>query len=305
MKDKPSNWTGKTWASQQGYLKSKGKILLFTDADTYYSKKDVILQSVLYMRKEDLDVLTGIPSSEKLRNFWSKITIPMWNFICTLFSIGSAEVNDPKSKIAYLMGSFFLIKRKVFINIGTFESVHDAIQEDKALGTIIKESGYNMRLVKLKDMVYTIWADDLLTLWHGIGRTIAPLIMNNKLKVILNLNIIFFCSLLPFILLPFTISIIFEKLSNITIYEIPFDTKFYLFVLNLFTCINVYIFSLSKCKEYKVKPIYSIGSPFASAFVIAACLYNIIPLLTFGNTKPILWQGRQHVYKKEQRGFTI
>ena len=108
------------------------------------------------MQREKLDVLTGIPTSEKLTNFWSKITIPMWDFISILFGVGSvAEVNNPKSKIAYLMGSFFLIKRQVFINVGTFESVHQEIQEDKALGILIKERGYKLRLVKLKDMVYT------------------------------------------------------------------------------------------------------------------------------------------------------
>ena len=165
LKDKPDRWTGKTWASQKGFLSSKGEILLFTDADTYYSKRDTILQAVLYMKREKLDVLTGIPTSEKLTNFWSKITIPMWDLLGILFGVGSvAEVNDAKSKIAYLMGSFFLITRQVLINIGTFESVRGEIQEDKALGIIIKERGYKLRLVKLKNMVYMLWADDLVTL---------------------------------------------------------------------------------------------------------------------------------------------
>ena len=110
LKDKPDEWTGKTWASQKGFLEIKGEILLFTDADTYYSKRDIILQAVLYLKREKLDVLAGIPTSEKLTNFWSKITIPMWDFVSILFGVGSvADVNDPKSKIAYLMGSFFLI----------------------------------------------------------------------------------------------------------------------------------------------------------------------------------------------------
>ena len=201
LKDKPDRWTGKTWASQKGFLSSKGEILLFTDADTYYSKRDTILQAVLYMKREKLDVLTGIPTSEKLTNFWSKITIPMWDLLGILFGVGSiAEVNDTKSKIAYLMGSFFLIKRQVLINIGTFESVRGEIQEDKALGIIIKERGYKLRLVKLKNMVYTLWGNDLVTLWHGIGRTIAPLVINNKYKIILNLLIIFFSCVMPFVI---------------------------------------------------------------------------------------------------------
>ncbi len=66
----------------------------------------------------------------------------MWDSVSVLFGVESADVNNPKSKIAYLIGCFFLIKREVFVSIGTFESVHDAIQEDKALGVIIKKRGY-------------------------------------------------------------------------------------------------------------------------------------------------------------------
>ena len=37
LDDKPSGWTGKAWASHQGYLHAQRKILLFTDADTFFS----------------------------------------------------------------------------------------------------------------------------------------------------------------------------------------------------------------------------------------------------------------------------
>jgi chlorobactene glucosyltransferase len=166
LKDKPENWTGKTWASQQGYLQSKGNVLLFTDADTNYVRRDVILQTVLYMQKHGLDVLTGVFSPEKLSNFWSKIMIPLWDSVSVLPGVGSPDVNNPKSKIAYVMGSYFLIKRKVFVDIGTFNSVCQEIQEDKALVILIKKSGYKIKLVKLNETMYTIWADDLITLWH-------------------------------------------------------------------------------------------------------------------------------------------
>ena len=309
LKSKPDGWTGKTWASQKGFLESKGEIILFTDADTYYSKRDTILQTVSYMQREKLDVLTGIPTSEKITNFWSKITIPMWDFIGILFGVGSAaEVNNPKSKFAYLMGSFFLIKQEVLRNVGTFESVHEEIQEDKALGTIIKERGYRLRLVKLKDMVYTLWADDLVTLWHGIGRTVAPLVIKNKPRVVINLLIIFFSCILPFILLPFTLLVALEVLFPLLftdIHEIPFHFEIYLPILSLMTCLFVFVFSSKKGSEEGIPAAYTLGTPFGSGFVFIACLYNIVPLLIYGNTKPILWQGRQYTYKKEQEGFAL
>ena len=111
-------------------MQSKGNVLLFTDADTNYVRRDVILQTVLYMQKHGLDVLTGVFSPEKLSNFWSKITIPLWDSVGVLFGVGSPDVNKPKSKIAYVMGSYFLIKRKVFMDIGTFKSVCKELQED-------------------------------------------------------------------------------------------------------------------------------------------------------------------------------
>ncbi len=309
LKDKPDGWTGKTWASQQGFLESKGEILLFTDADTYYSKRDIISQAVLYLQREKLDVLTGIPTSEKLTNFWSKITIPMWDFISILFGVGSvAEVNNPKSKIAYLMGSFFLIKRKVLVNIGTFESVHDAIQEDKALGIIIKSSGYKLRLVKLKDMVYTLWSDDLKTLWHGIGRTVAPLVLKNKFKVLLNLLIIFICCILPFVLFPYALCVTLKLLFPfliINIHEIHFHFAFYLPILSLIACLFVFVLSSRKGSERGMPLTYTLGTPIGSAFVFIACTYNIVSLLLYGSSRPILWQGRQYICKKEQEGFAL
>lgn len=305
LKNKPDQWTGKTWASQKGFLLSKGEILLFTDADTYYSKRDTILQAVLYMKREKLDVLTGIPTSERLTNFWSKITNPMWDLLGILFGVGSvAEVNDPKSKIAYLMGSFFLIKRQVLINIGTFESVREEIQEDKALGIIIKERGYELRLVKLKNMVYTLWADDLTTLWHGIGRTIAPLIMNNKYKSILNLLIIFFSCVLPFVLFPITLSISIQLLTASYVQSV--QEKYYLLVLylpvlSLIFCLFVFGFYSMKRSTRGIPFVYTLGAPFGSGFVFIACFYYTAMLLVYGKTKSLTWQGRQYTHSRNNK----
>ena len=117
--EKPEKWTGKTWASEQGYSHSTGNILLFTDADTYYMRKDTIYEAVSYMQKENLDVLTGLPFIE-LRDFWSKITMPLWNHFSILLGANTGAMNNPKSKVAYLMGSFFLIRKKVIEEVGSF-----------------------------------------------------------------------------------------------------------------------------------------------------------------------------------------
>ena len=111
LKDKPKDGTGKTCASQQGYLCSKGDILIFTDADTCYINKDTIISSISYFKKENLDVLTGFPLVE-LQDFWSKMVNPVWNLIGTLFGYSAFDINDPKSETASLMGCFICNKKK-------------------------------------------------------------------------------------------------------------------------------------------------------------------------------------------------
>ncbi len=305
LNSKPESWTGKTWASQNGFLQSKGSILLFTDADTNYARKDVLLQTILYMINEKLDVLTGIPTHEKLNNFWAKFAIPLWDSISGLFGVNSADVNDHRSKIAYLIGCFFLIKRKVFVNIGTFEAVHDAIQEDKLLGVLVKKNGYKIKLVLLKEMLYTLWVDDLTTLWHGIGRTLAPLVMKNRLKIVINLLVVFFASILPFMIFPVNVSIltnnlIFHQKDCFTIY-----LDIFLLVSDLIVCGVMINLVSKKCIEYEISPLCSLTIIFASIFAFIACLYNVAPLLVFGSTKPIIWQGREYTYNKKQEGFSI
>ncbi len=305
LNSKPDGWAGKTWASQNGFLQSKGSILLFTDADTNYARKDVLLQTILYMLNEKLDVLTGIPTHEKLNNFWAKFAIPLWDSISVLFGVNSADVNDPRSKIAYLIGCFFLIKRHVFVNIGTFEAVHDAIQEDKSLGVLVKKNGYKIKLVQLKEMLYTLWVDDLTTLWHGIGRTLAPLVMKNKLRVVMNLLVVFFASMLPFMIFPINISILTNSLFSHQKDYFTIYLDIFLLVLDLIVCCIMINLVSKKCIEYGISPLCSLTIIFASVFAFVACLYNVAPLLVFGSTKPIIWQGREYTYKKKQEGFSF
>jgi chlorobactene glucosyltransferase len=163
LTDKPDKWTGKTWASEQGYLHSRGNILLFTDADTYYMSR-AILRTVSYMLKQNLDALTGLPLIE-LRDFWSKITMPLWNHFSILLGANTGPMNNPKSNMAYLVGGFFLIHKKVLEEIGTFQSVRTAIHEDAELGSRVKNAGYSFRIVRIDNGVSGLWSRDLQTLW--------------------------------------------------------------------------------------------------------------------------------------------
>ena len=181
--------------------------MIFTDADTCYINKDTIISSISYFKKENLDVLTGFPFVE-LQDFWSKMVNPVWNLIGTLFGYSAFDINNPESEAASLMGCFIAMKRKVFEDIGTYKVIRSNIREDEALGIRTKEVGYKIGGVQMDKSLTALWSSDLLTLWHGIARTIVPALLNmngkKKRKVIRDLLVIFLMTVLPFILLPYS-----------------------------------------------------------------------------------------------------
>ena len=65
--------------------------------------------------------------------------------------------------MAYLVGSFFLIRKKVIEEVGSFRSVRNAIQEDRELGMRIKNAGYKMKIVRIDN---TVSANNRLCEYH-------------------------------------------------------------------------------------------------------------------------------------------
>ena len=118
---KPDGWMGKNWACMEGFKKATGDLLLFTDADTTYSKS-VLALAVAHLLSEKLDVLTVIPRLICVDNI-TKITLPMLStFLHSRYS--ALNVNNPKKGIGYFFGSFFIIRKDIYQKIGTHEKLN-------------------------------------------------------------------------------------------------------------------------------------------------------------------------------------
>jgi len=331
---KEDGWTGKTWASQQGYLKSCGDVLLFTDADSFFESKYVIELTVRQMSSENLDVLTGVPYLP-LIDFWSKVVMPVWNLYSEVFDHGIADANNSGSRVAFVMGSFFMIKKTVFEAIGTYRSVKDEIQEDRAIGTLLKSRHYRTKMFKVDSLVSALWSRDASSLWHGIRRSITPAVDNGKSTLILHQLILFMMIALPFFLLPYmTIKIYSTSGYNLTALIITSNpnmismssnalsmmpsqgvqnpTLNYLISYDLANKGESYLeglllwFDLCLCllaiaatgikgvMKYRLGPLYSALCLIGGLFLIASYVYSTLPLLTGSRMKPIRWRGRQH-----------
>jgi chlorobactene glucosyltransferase len=301
--EKPEKWTGKAWASEQGYSHSTGDILLFTDADTNYMHKDTIYETVSYMQKENLDVLTGVGFIE-LRDFWSKITMPLWNHFSILLGANTGAMNNPKSKAAYLVGGFFLIHKKVLEEIGTFRSVQNAIHEDAELGLLLNNTGYTIKIARIDNGVSALWSRDLQTLWYGIKRTIVPM---NKWQIFASLITVFFMALLPFLLLPFNLLLAIDVssgqlswISDISKQGPQQQMTLLSFYLNLTSCIIIIISTAVKdIKKYRMTPVYSLLSFLGAGFIIISSIASMISIFLKHSTS---WRGRtSHIANNKAR----
>ncbi|MBT3862041.1 MAG: glycosyltransferase, partial [Nitrosopumilus sp.] len=176
-KSKPDGWMGKNWACMEGYKQASGELLLFTDADTKHAKQ-VISLSVSHLLSLQLDALSAIPRLLTF-DFFTKISLPMIStFLHTRFS--AINVNNPKKKAAYFFGSFFIITKKTYEQVGMHEGVKHEIIEDGALGRKVKESGYKMRIVRGDNLIDAVWARDASTLWNALKRLMIPLYLQSE-----------------------------------------------------------------------------------------------------------------------------
>jgi hypothetical protein len=117
-------------------------------------------------------------------------------FLHTRFS--AINVNDPKKKAAYFFGSFFIITKKTYEQVGMHEGVKHEIIEDGALGRKVKESGHKMRLVRGDDLIDAVWARDASTLWHALKRLMVPLYLQSEKIAVGSFFAVLFLLFIPF-----------------------------------------------------------------------------------------------------------
>ena len=270
-------WVGKNWACVEGYKKSSGEILLFTDADTTYHEKTISL-AVSHFMSLRIDVLTVIPKIMCIE-VWTKLTLPILSvFLHTRFS--AIRVNDPKKKMGYFFGSFFLIYKKTYQEIGTHEKVKHEIIEDGALGKMMKDSGYKIRMVRGEKFISAIWSRDLFTLWNALKRLVMPLHIQNKYYTVGIFVAMLFLLFMPILVSIYSIPYIFSAPYVFTI----------LLTISTFTTSMMYLAILIEIKEIGINPLYSILMPIGSIIILVSFLYVMI----HKDENMLSWRGRKY-----------
>jgi len=171
----PDGWVGKNHALWQGVKQAKGDWLLFVDADT--ASEPYMLTSIIKYVEENKVDMFSVSTFQVMETFWERVIQPV--IISSIYhAFPQKKINDPKSKVAAANGQFILIRRSVYEAVGGHSAVHNRIVEDFALASLVKGSGYRLRVMMgmklIKTRMYTsfneIWEGWTKNLFFGLGR---------------------------------------------------------------------------------------------------------------------------------------
>jgi len=280
-KPKPEGWMGKNWACMEGYKKATGELLLFTDADTKHSKNTVSL-AVAHLISFNLDALSAIPKMLTF-DFWTKISLPMIStFLHTRFS--ALNVNNPSKKTAYFFGSFFIMKKKTYDEIGMHEGVKHEIIEDGALGKKTKDLGYKIKIVRGEHLIDAVWARDKITLWNALKRLMVPLYLQSE-KIAIGS---FFATL-------FLLFVPFPILVTSTFLSVETMSAKMLWVTAAFASFLIYVASIIETKFLlELRLIHALFAPLGGLVVVLGFLSG---LLQAKKSSSVSWRGRKYSMK--------
>jgi hopene-associated glycosyltransferase HpnB len=142
---RPSGWTGKLWAMQQGRDRaavSNPEFVWFTDADITHTS-DNLRQLVARAQESNKDgnkVLVSLMARLSCRSAAEHFLIPAFVFFFDmLFPFGA--VNKPRSSVAAAAGGCMLVRRTALEKAGGLAAIRHNIIDDCALGRAMKSQG--------------------------------------------------------------------------------------------------------------------------------------------------------------------
>jgi glycosyltransferase involved in cell wall biosynthesis len=282
---KPEGWTGKNWACYQGFLRARGELLIFTDADSKHLPSTMSL-AVGHLMSENLEALTAVPRLI-CNDFWTKMTLPVLaTFLHTRFS--PIRVNDPNTKTGYFFGSFFIITRSTYEAIGTHEGVKEELVEDGALGGKVKASKFRMKMVRGESHIDAVWARDLPTLWQGLRRLMIPIYYQDKVNAYMMAMAVFFILFAPFASLPY---LPVASFAGNTSFQI-------LFVLQISAIALIMVTTAAQCRlAIFESPVYAFAAPLSGALISLSFMSAIADAKKKG---AVSWRDRKYIISKTQ-----
>ncbi len=272
----PRGWIGKNWGCHQGYLKSQGELLLFTDGDTLHSPGG-LGAAIAHLQAEGIDLLSLYPKLITI-GFWEKLLIPLVGYFILLMHRGRLVNRDDKPYFIGV-GPFLLFRRGVYEAVGGHAAVRDRIDEDMRLGERVKRAGYKLRVLRGDWVVQLRMYQNFPELWEGWVKNIAPGLDYSAPKVAFACLLPLFYFALPFLLL--IRGLLLVPASGVTL-TLEVGAAGY-----ALTYVNFLPYHWGKGRDWR----YPLLMPLASWIFVAMAITS---LHRHRSGRGVSWKGRQY-----------
>ena len=149
LRNRERAFTGKTQACWLGAQQSKGRWLLFTDADTRHEPGDLV-RAMHEAERHNVALLSYSPR-QIVQTIGQHALMPLvFSELATVYP--PAQVNDPARRIAAANGQFILIDRAIYFSVGGHRAVGRSVLEDVDLAWNVKRAAprNNNRGIRLR-----------------------------------------------------------------------------------------------------------------------------------------------------------
>lgn len=163
----PPGWMGKTYALAQAKSESTAEWIALVDADVS-AGRDLLASTLMYAENNQLDAVSVLPAFE-YRSFWVGIVLPIMVWLSGM-RVSPTQTNRRKSKRAFGLGHFILVRRSAHDAIGGFEAYKDSVLDDCEVMVRLKTHGDAVAVIDgarhLSSPMYT----SLPELWSGFAK---------------------------------------------------------------------------------------------------------------------------------------
>jgi glycosyltransferase involved in cell wall biosynthesis len=144
----PEGWTGKNWACYSGYIKSKGDILLFLDADVILNENALEYLLNTYIREGGL---ISVQPKHYMKKLYEQLSI-FFNLIAVM-SVNAFGITKKSQKSTGAFGPVMMIGRQDYEYVNGHKAVKNKIVEDMSMGELLKKNNINTNLYLGGDII--------------------------------------------------------------------------------------------------------------------------------------------------------
>lgn len=131
----PPGWTGKCWACHQAALLASGDLLLFLDADTYFTAGGLDRLIACWVREQDSQLVVSLLPYHEMAAAYEQLSL-VFNLLMAAGAGGFGPVAPPR-----LFGQSLLIAKETYLTAGGHAAVCGIVLENLRFAETLRRSG--------------------------------------------------------------------------------------------------------------------------------------------------------------------